>query len=81
MLWLIDGKAVMKASIPDGVRRLKEWNVVINVAMGGNVCQGRVPAEGMWEMVVHEVRMSGEPDGGWGRVEGLWKGAREGNTM
>ena len=81
MLWLIDGRAVMKASIPPGTRALKDWNVVLNVAMGGNVCGGKTPREGSWEMVVHEMRMSGEPDGGWGRVERNWEGAREGNMM
>ena len=81
MLWVIDGNAVMKADIPPGVRRLSEWSVVINVAMGGNVCAGKTPGQGTWEMVVHEIRMAGEPDGGWGRVEGLWQGAREGKTM
>ena len=47
MLWLIDGRGVMRAEIPEGTRRLKEWNVVINVAMGGNVCGGRRQRRGV----------------------------------
>ena len=81
MLWLIDGGGVMRAEIPEGTRRLKEWNVVINVAMGGNVCGGKTPKEGSYDFVVHDLRMSGEPDGGWGRVEQDWKRTREGHTM
>ena len=81
MVWFIDGRAVMKAGIPAGVRRLREWTVVVNVAMGGNVCAGVRPGEGCWEMVVHEVRLSGECDGGWGRFEGAWREAPEGRKM
>jgi hypothetical protein len=81
MIWFIDAQPVMKAEIPPGLRRIRDWNVVINVAMGGNVCQGQAPVEGSWDLVVHELRMSGEPDGGWGRVEGAWRDCREGGTM
>ncbi|KPI36816.1 Glucan endo-1,3-beta-glucosidase A1 [Cyphellophora attinorum] len=80
-LWWIDGRPVMKASIPDGFRRMQEWTVLLNIAMGGNVCQGKTPAEGSYDMVVHELRMSGECDGGWGRFEGDWWRAKEGRTM
>jgi hypothetical protein len=81
MMWLIDGTAVMKTEIPTGIRRLEDFQVVINVAMGGNVCDGKLPKEGIYDFVIHELRMSGEPDGGWGRVDPLWHTTPEGNTM
>jgi hypothetical protein len=81
LMWLIDGEAVMTTSIPQGIRRLEDFQVVINVAMGGNVCEGKLPREGTYDFVIHELRMSGEPDGGWGRVEGMWRTAPGGNAM
>lgn len=81
LVWWVDGRAVMRAKIPEGVRRLREWTVLLNVAMGGNVCQGVRPAQGSFEMVVHELRMSGECDGGWARFEAGWGQAPEGDKM
>lgn len=80
-LWWIDGRPVMKWHIPEGFRPMREWTVLLNIAMGGNVCQGKTPPQGSFEMVVHELRMSGECDGGWGRFEGSWWQAPEGNRM
>ena len=59
----------------------RDFQVIINIAMGGNVCQGQRPREGAYDFVVHEVSMRDEPEGGWGRFEQSWQGAREGNTM
>ena len=39
-VWWIDGRAVMKCQIPEGMRRMREWTMLLNVAMGGNVCKG-----------------------------------------
>jgi beta-glucanase (GH16 family) len=80
-LWWIDGRPVMKWHIPEGFRPMREWTVLLNIAMGGNVCQGKTPPQGQFEMVVHEMRMSGECDGGWGRFEQSWWQAPEGNRM
>lgn len=80
-MWWIDGRAVMKCDIPEGFRRMREWTVLLNVAMGGNVCQGKTPKEGEYVMVVHELRLSGECDGGWGRFEADWWRAPQGRTM
>lgn len=69
----------MKAEIPPGARRISDWQVIINVAMGGNVCQGKTPREGSYDMVVHDLRFIEEPTGGWGRFEQDWGGAPEGH--
>lgn len=79
LVWYVDGRAVMKARIPQGARRLEEWNVVLNVAMGGNVCQGKVPQDGVYQMVVHELKMCEEPVGGWQGFERDWSMAKEGH--
>ncbi|KAM3533185.1 hypothetical protein MY4038_003508 [Beauveria bassiana] len=39
MIWYIDGRPVMKATVPAGTRPLRDMTVLLNVAMGGNVCQ------------------------------------------
>lgn len=78
-VWYIDGRVVMKAPIPVGARRMSDWQVIINVAMGGNVCQGKVPGNGQYDMVVHELKLCDEPAAGWGRFEADWHGAPEGH--
>jgi hypothetical protein len=81
LVWYIDGRPVMKAGIPRGTRRISDWRVILNVAMGGNVCGGRLPGEGWYDFVVHELRMSAEPAGGWGRFAEDFERTREGKTM
>lgn len=83
MLWWVDGQVVMKTGLKSGTlgRRLSEFQVVINVAMGGNVCGGQSPGEGVYEMRVAEIRIAGECEGGWGRFENDFKRAREGKGM
>ena len=78
-VWSIDGRAVMKADIPHGARRISDWQVIINVAMGGNVCQGKTPADGTYDLVVHELKMMEQPSGGWGQFEADWQHAPEGH--
>ncbi|KAH8598940.1 concanavalin A-like lectin/glucanase domain-containing protein, partial [Bisporella sp. PMI_857] len=77
-VWYIDGRAVMKAEIPQGARRMSDWQVIINVAMGGNVCQGKTPADGHYDLIVHELKLADEPTGGWGQFENDWRSAPEG---
>ncbi|KAG9771225.1 concanavalin A-like lectin/glucanase, partial [Aureobasidium melanogenum] len=82
LLWWIDGRAVMKAPIPQGTRRVADFVVLLNIAMGGNVCQGQEPREGTYDLVVHEMKMQEEPEmGGWARFDGDWSWVREGDTM
>jgi len=78
-VWYIDGRAVMKAEIPAGSRVISDWQIIINVAMGGNVCQGVRPADGYYDMVIHELQLSAEPSGGWNKFETDWHSATEGH--
>ncbi|KAI9661233.1 MAG: hypothetical protein M1821_009560 [Bathelium mastoideum] len=80
-VWYIDGCPVMKAGIPEGTRRMEDWRIIINVAMGGNVCQGRIPADGEYHLVIHDIRLCGEPAGGWYAFERDWTAAPEGHPM
>jgi len=80
MVWYIDGRAVMKASIPKGTRRMSDWQIIINVAMGGHVCQGKRPADGHYDFVIYDLRLMEEPTGGWERFGGDWNAAPEGHA-
>ncbi|KAK7894749.1 hypothetical protein LTR67_005488 [Exophiala xenobiotica] len=82
MVWWIDGRPVMKAPIPQGTRPMADFVVLLNIAMGGNVCQGQMPREGVYDMVVHEMKMLEEPEnGGWQKFEMDWARAREGDRI
>lgn len=82
MVWWIDGRAVMKAPIPQGTRRMADYVVLLNIAMGGNVCAGQLPREGTYDFVVHDMKMLDEPEmGGWGRFEADWARTREGDMI
>lgn len=81
MVWSIDGQAVMKAEIPQGTRRLRDFTILINIACGGNVCGGKVPRDGSYDLKIHELRLDDAPTGGWGSFERAWSGAPEGHTM
>ena len=76
-VWYIDGRPVMKAPIPPGARRMSDWQIIINVAMGGNVCQGKTPANGHYDMVIYELKLCDDPTGGWSRFEADWVGCPE----
>ncbi|TID18001.1 glycoside hydrolase family 16 protein [Venturia nashicola] len=79
-VWYIDGKAVMKAHKPPGTRRFEEWRIILNVAVGGDVCCGVVPSDGCYDLVVHGLKMCDGPGGGgWHRFEKDWHKTREGH--
>ncbi|CVK85855.1 related to endo-1,3-beta-glucanase [Fusarium proliferatum] len=81
MIWYIDGRPVMKGDIPEGTRPMREMTILLNVAMGGNVCGGKTPADGYHDMVVHSLYMGSEPEyGGWHRFENDWAASPMGNT-
>ena len=80
-VWYLDGHPVMKAGIPEGTRRMEDWKIIINVAMGGNVCQGRIPTDGEYLLVIHELKLCDEPAGGWSTFERDWNAASEGHPM
>jgi hypothetical protein len=81
LIWYIDGRPVMKGNIPEGSRRMEDFRILINIAMGGNVCQGKLPRDGYYDMVVSDVKMCEEPVGGWDAFERDWAGCVEGKTM
>jgi hypothetical protein len=81
LVWYIDGKPEMKSKIPSGMRKMGEFQVMLNVAMGGNVQQGRRPDDGVYELVIHDMEIRGAPPGGWAGFEQDWRKARDGHTM
>ncbi|KAF2405281.1 concanavalin A-like lectin/glucanase [Trichodelitschia bisporula] len=80
-VWYVDGVPVMRASRPPGTRRFEDWRVVLNIAMGGDVCNKTIPADGVYDFVVHELKFCEEPEGGWPKFEQDWGYAAEGHTM
>lgn len=73
LVWYIDGRAIMKAHIPQGTRLMRDMTVLLNVAMGGNVCGGQKPADGYYDMCVFDLFAADEPAfGGWGTFEQAW---------
>lgn len=80
LIWWIDGRPVMKAKIPQGSRPMRDFTILFNVAIGGNVCQGHIPRDGAYDMVVHYCALSHEPEGGWGRFEEGWMRAPDGKV-
>jgi len=81
MIWYIDGRPVMKGSIPPGTRRMEDFRLMINIAMGGDVCKGKLPKDGYYDMVISDVKMCAEPQGGWQQFEHAWNTCIEGKTM
>ncbi|KAF1941069.1 concanavalin A-like lectin/glucanase [Clathrospora elynae] len=81
MVWYIDGRPVMKGSIPQGTRRMEDYRLLINIAMGGTVCQGKVPKDGYYDLVVSDLKMCEEPQGGWQQFEHAWNSTSEGKAM
>ncbi|KAI1173695.1 concanavalin A-like lectin/glucanase [Nemania sp. FL0916] len=73
LIWYVDGRPVMKNRMPPGTRPIEDYTVLLNIAMGGNVCQGNTPAEGTYAMVVHSLQMSDAPEGGWVRFDHDWQ--------
>jgi beta-glucanase (GH16 family) len=82
LLWWIDGRPVMKSDIPQGTRPMKDFVVLLNIAMGGNVTQGQTPREGSYDFVVHDLRMLDSPENGsWARFEADFRATRNGDTL
>ena len=81
MVWYVNGKAVMKASIPDGTRKMSDWQIIINVSLGGNLVENVAPVDGVYELVVHSLQLHDAPAGGWGQFDRDWNAAPEGHTM
>ncbi|KAI0398306.1 glycoside hydrolase family 16 protein [Xylariaceae sp. FL0594] len=82
LMWYVDQKPVMKNLMPPGTRPIEDWSILLNVAMGGNVCQGKTPREGSYDLVVHGLQMSDSlPEGGWGRFDHDWHVCPDGAIM
>lgn len=81
LLWFINERPVMRADIPSGTRSIKQFQIKLNIAMGGNVCQGQRPADGKYEMIVHEVGLFDAAPGGWCRFEQLWTQTPAGHSL
>jgi hypothetical protein len=82
MVWYIDGRPVMKASIPQGTRRMEDFRILINIAMGGTVNQHRLPRDGYYDFVISDLYMCEEPPlGGWQGFEHAWHSTPEGTAM
>lgn len=70
IMWYIDGRPVMKGHVPPETRPLGDFTILLNIAMGGNVCGGKVPADGSYDMSVHALYMADTLEfGGWGRFD------------
>lgn len=65
MVWYIDERPVMRAGVPAGTRPMRDFQVKLNIAAGGNVMQGQRPDVGEYEMLVHEIGMMESPPRGW----------------
>ncbi|KAL5421203.1 hypothetical protein PMIN04_005820 [Paraphaeosphaeria minitans] len=81
MVWYIDGRPVQKANIPLGIRRMEDFRILLNIAMGGTVCQGKLPTDGYYDMVVSDMMMCEEPRGGWQQFERDFGAAPEGHPV
>ncbi|KAI0442625.1 glycoside hydrolase family 16 protein [Xylaria telfairii] len=81
LMWYIDGRPVMKNLMPAGTRPIEDWTVLLNIAMGGNVCQGKTPRDGAYDMIVHNLQMSEALDGGWARFDHDWQHCVDGAVM
>ncbi|KAF2998227.1 hypothetical protein E8E13_005532 [Curvularia kusanoi] len=81
LIWYIDGRPVMKGSIPAGSRRMEDYRILINIAMGGTCNKGQLPSDGYYDLVVSDLKMCEEPVGGWQAFEQAWNATPEGKVM
>lgn len=81
LIWYIDGRPVMKGTIPAGSRRMEDYRLLINIAMGGTCNKGKLPNDGYYDLVVSNLKMCEEPVGGWQAFEQAWNATSEGKVM
>ncbi|KAI0010537.1 glycoside hydrolase family 16 protein [Xylariaceae sp. FL0662B] len=81
LMWYVDGRPVMRNLMPAGTRPIEDWCILLNVAMGGNVCQGKTPQAGAYDLVVHGLQLSEAPEGGWAGFDGDWQHCVDGAIM
>lgn len=68
----------MKGNIPLGTRKMQDFRILINIAMGGTVNKGQLPSNGYYDLVISDLKMCEEPVGGWGGFESAWSSTPEG---
>ena len=82
LIWFFDGKPTMKANVPNGIRSFADFQIILNIAMGGNVMQNAIPEiPSIHEMHVRELKICQNPPMGWEGFEDAWNTAKDGNTM
>lgn len=81
MIWYIDGAPVMRASKPAGTRPMKDFRILLNIAVGGTLNKGTLPADGTYEMAARDLEAWDAPVGGWSAFERDWKRAPEGKPV
>jgi beta-glucanase (GH16 family) len=80
LAWYIDDRPVMRCEIPREMgRKLKDFQIKLNIATGGNVMQGTRPDDGVYEMRVHEMGLYEAPPGGWEHFEREYGRIQEGH--
>lgn len=80
MVWYVDDRPVMRCGIPrDMGRKLRDFQIKLNIATGGNVTQGTRPDDGEYEMRVHEMGLYEAPPGGWDHFEREYERVPEGH--
>lgn len=77
MIWYIDGVPVMRAYKPAGTRPMKDFRILLNIAVGGTVNKGTLPVDGTYEMIVRDLEAWDAPVGGWEAFERDWERAPE----
>ena len=82
LVWFTDGQPTMRAKMPTGTRSMTEFQIVLNVAMGGNVMQGERPdMPSQHDLSISDMAMFREPPAGWGQFDSTWERAKEGRPM
>ncbi|KAJ9123609.1 hypothetical protein QFC24_003825 [Naganishia onofrii] len=79
LIWYINDVAVMRAAKPVGTRPMKDFRILLNIAVGGTLNKGRLPEDGVYEMAVRDMEVwDAPPRGGWVGFERDWKRTQEG---
>lgn len=83
LLWFTDGCPTMRATVPAGTRSMRDFQVIMNIAVGGNVQPGKLPPfPSEHDLEIQDLAMTDEPPGGWGKpFDDAWAAAKDGNTM
>lgn len=81
LMWYIADRPVMQASIPQGTRRMADFQIKLNIALGGTVNSGQRPSNGVYEMEVHEVGLYEAPPGGWAEFESQLRRTPQGHPV